>query len=35
VIHHLLSNGSEIPNDVGNGLGRVESTHLERLLSCT
>src|SRR5215212_8741080 len=27
VIHHLLSNGSEIPYDVGNGLGRVESPH--------
>jgi hypothetical protein len=35
VAHHLLSDGSEVLNHVGKGLGRVESTHLECLLSCT
>src|SRR5215211_3801202 len=35
VAHHVLSNGSEVLNNVGKGLGRVESTHLECLLSCT
>src|SRR5829696_1102342 len=35
VIHHVLSNGSDVLNMVGKGLGRVESTHLECLLSNT
>src|SRR5215217_1057250 len=35
VMHHVLSDGSDVLDEVGKGLGRVESTHLERLLSCT
>jgi hypothetical protein len=33
VTHHLLSNRSELLDNVGNGLGRIESPHLECLLS--
>src|SRR5215211_9448083 len=33
VVHHVLSDGSEVLNKIGKGLGRVESTHLECLLS--
>src|SRR5215218_5745994 len=33
VTHHLLSDGSEVLNNVGNGLGRIESPHLKCLLS--
>src|SRR5215208_4348313 len=32
VTHHLLSNRSEVLNNVGNGLGRIESPHLGCLL---
>src|SRR5215212_7528974 len=35
VIHHIPGNGGEILDDVGKGLGRVEGSHLECLLSCT
>src|SRR5215207_8637945 len=33
VNHHVLSNGSEVLNNVGNGLRRIESPHLGCLLS--
>jgi hypothetical protein len=35
MIHHVLSDGSDVLDKIGKGLGRVESTHLECLLSCT
>jgi hypothetical protein len=33
VIHHVLSNRSEVLDKVGNGLRRIESPHLGCLLS--
>src|SRR5215207_9261993 len=35
MIHQVLSDGSDVLDKVGKSLGRVESTHLECLLSCT
>jgi len=33
VTHHILSDGSEVLDYVGKGLGRAEGPHLKRLLS--
>jgi hypothetical protein len=33
VTHHVLSDGSEVLNNIGNGLGRVEGPHIKCLLS--
>jgi hypothetical protein len=33
VAHHVLSDGSDVLNRVGKGLGRVEGSHPKRLLS--
>jgi hypothetical protein len=33
VAHHILGNRSEVLNNVGNGLGRIENPHLGCLLS--
>src|SRR3954454_15663718 len=33
VAHHVLSDGSDVLNKVGKGLGRVEGSHPKRLLS--
>jgi hypothetical protein len=33
VAHHVLSDGSDVLDKVGNGLGRVEGPHLKYLLS--
>src|SRR5215217_4739849 len=35
VAHHVLGDGGDVLDEVGEGLGRVERTHLECLLSCT
>src|SRR5215208_5667358 len=32
VAHHVLSDGSDVLDKVGNGLGRIESAHLKCLL---